>query len=333
MDKPVSSIWLIAETLDNQVREITLELSGLADYFRRWGHPDIRYLVPCSEVSSSIDEFMRGNIYPVELLIHPDLRFHQPQLVADFIKESIDRNGTSLFVMCDTIRGASSAAYAAAYAGAAFIQRVSGMDFNGSRITYHSHDEMSRTTRMVSSNVESAVITVLTGSFPEMCERSGVKSGNEPVVHRAEGTYPYHPVSVVRSTAGADLKNARVIIAAGRGIKSPDNLKLVADLAGVIPQSALAASRPVCDAGWMPLSSQVGMTGQTVRPDLYIACGISGSAQHLMGMKDSGCIVAINTDPDAPVFSVADYCVVEDLVEFLPAFLEAYRSLVPAGGK
>jgi len=115
-----------------------------------------------------------------------------------------------------------------------------------------------------------------------------------------------------------DLSQAQRIVAVGRGIKSQDNLALAEKLATAMG-AELAASRPICDNGWLPMERQVGSSGQTVAPKLYIALGISGAIQHLVGMKGSRTIVAINKDADAPIFEVADYGIVGDLFELAPA--------------
>jgi electron transfer flavoprotein alpha subunit len=122
-----------------------------------------------------------------------------------------------------------------------------------------------------------------------------------------------------------DLVKAEVIVAAGRGLGGPENLHLVKELAACFAKSAVAASRPVVDYGWLPLEHQVGMTGQTVAPGLYIACGISGALQHLMGMNQSRLVVAINTDPGAPIFQLAHFGVCADLLEFLPVLTRKLR--------
>ena len=123
-----------------------------------------------------------------------------------------------------------------------------------------------------------------------------------------------------------DLTKAEVIVAVGRGIKNKDNLVLAEKLAEVLGGD-LAASRPICDAEWLPIDRQIGSSGQTVAPKLYVALGISGAIQHLVGMKNSGTIVAINKDPEAPIFDIADYGIVGDLFEAVPVLTEEIRKI------
>jgi len=121
-----------------------------------------------------------------------------------------------------------------------------------------------------------------------------------------------------------DLSQAERIVSVGRGIKGQEHLPTVEKLAAALG-AELAASRPICDAGWLPMERQVGSSGQTVAPKLYLALGISGAIQHLVGMKGSSTIAAINKDPEAPIFEVADYGIVGDLFEVVPALIEALK--------
>jgi electron transfer flavoprotein alpha subunit len=123
----------------------------------------------------------------------------------------------------------------------------------------------------------------------------------------------------------AALRDAEVIVAAGRGIGTEEHLELIHRLAALFPRSAVAGSRPLCDLGWLAYNRQVGQTGATVRPRLYLACGISGAYQHIAGMKDSGFIVSINRDPQATMGQWSDLCLVEDLKTFLPLLIETLK--------
>ncbi len=141
----------------------------------------------------------------------------------------------------------------------------------------------------------------------------------------AAGDIRTKPLELFRESQRAvDLTAAEIIVSVGRGIKEADNIPIVQKLADVLG-AELAASRPICDAGWLPMERQVGSSGQTVAPKMYMAIGISGAIQHLVGMKGSRVVVAINKDSNAPIFEIADYGIVGDLFQIVPELIEAIQ--------
>lgn len=159
------------------------------------------------------------------------------------------------------------------------------------------------------------VLTLQGGAFPALVP--GGTPQLQPVTVDGEGRLEFLGYEAA-TRKGVDLTRAEIIVSAGRGVGKKENLPVIADLARVLG-GEVGASRPVVDSGWMEAGAQVGVTGQTVSPKLYVACGISGAIQHLAGMKKSGFIVAINKDKDAPIGEVADVLVVADVMQFVPA--------------
>jgi electron transfer flavoprotein alpha subunit len=166
------------------------------------------------------------------------------------------------------------------------------------------------------------LLSVQSGAFAADVARADSPAPIQPVaIDLDESSIRVRPSEPYREAAGAaDLSSAERIVSIGRGIKDPENIALAQKLADALG-AELAASRPICDSGWLPLDRQVGSSGQTVKPKLYLALGISGAIQHLVGMKGSEVIAAINTDASAPIFEIADYGVVGDLFEVVPELL------------
>jgi electron transfer flavoprotein alpha subunit len=170
-----------------------------------------------------------------------------------------------------------------------------------------------------------AVLVVLPGSYRAAAE------GAAPQVETIRSPVPLEPGPVrfeqmiLPAVADVDITQQDVLVAVGRGIQQQENLALAEELAEVLG-GAVCASRPIVDQGWLPLTRQVGKSGMTVKPKLYLALGISGAPEHLEGIKGANLIIAVNTDPKAPIFDVAQYGVQQDLLDFAPALIETLRA-------
>ncbi len=174
------------------------------------------------------------------------------------------------------------------------------------------------------------LVSLQQGAFPPSEEDL---NGAPRVEHRqvgvAEGALRRKLLEVMEAVqTRVDLSQAEIIVAGGRGLGSKEKFQLILDLASALG-AGVGASRPVTDGGWLPKEHQIGSSGQTVTPRLYIACGISGAIQHLVGMSNAGCIVAINKDPHAPIFQVADYGIVGDVFQVVPKLIEIARQMRP----
>lgn len=180
----------------------------------------------------------------------------------------------------------------------------------------------------VSFNCEAPwFVTFQNGAFRGDAVESGSASAAVEVVHPEipEGTIRTRPQEIFKEAKQAvDLSQAEIIVSVGRGIKEQKNIELAKQLAEALG-GELAASRPICDSGWLPMDRQIGSSGQTVAPKLYFALGISGAIQHIVGMKGSRAIIAVNKDAEAPIFEIADYAVVGNLFDIVPPLIEEVK--------
>jgi len=252
---------------------------------------------------------------------------YTPDAYADAMEEVVKKADPEFVFLTHTYQVRDFAPKLAARFGKSLISDCIRAKVDAGKLIFTRRIFLGKLDADVSSDGAAPIFaTFQTGAYrPDQAKKgSGATVENFPIEIGAVRMIPEAPFQEAKQAV--DLTKADVIVAVGRGIKSKDNLVLAEKLAEVLGGD-LAASRPICDAEWLPIDRQIGSSGQTVSPKLYIALGISGAIQHLVGMKNSGTIVAINKDPEAPIFDIADYGIVGDLFEAVPVLTEEIKKI------
>lgn len=295
---------LIGEYREGKLLDTTYELLGFA---AQMGGEAAMLLVGSESQLPAFD----GTLYLADAAACGE---YNPDLLKKLILEAAAIENPDCIVFVHSSYGWDLAPRVAAALKAAQISEVVAMADGSYEVTCCN----AKMRRNVKPATARTVLTIQAGAFP------AVQPGGDPRVERLAGEgsgavefVGYEPAEAKE----VDLGRAEVIVSAGRGIGKKENVPVIAALAKALG-GELGASRPVVDAGWLEHSHQVGTTGQTVSPKLYVACGISGAIQHLAGMKKSDFIVAINKDKDAPIGEVADVLVVADVMQFVPALTD-----------
>ncbi len=255
---------------------------------------------------------------------HAGFTQNNPEAVAATIAERV-KGGYAGFVCAASATGKDVAPRVAAKLGVPIAADVVAFEMKGDAITATHPGYTGKLLQTVTLTANPLVVSVRPGAFlPKENAKAGsveaLAPSGDPAASRVKVTE-----TAQGNTAKLDLGEAPVIISGGRGLKEAANFKLVEDLAAAFGNAAVGATRAVTDDGWRPHADQIGQTGRLVSPDLYVACGISGAIQHLAGMRTSKTIVAINKDKDAPIFKVADYGIVGDVLAVLPVLTEAVK--------
>src|SRR2546423_12255388 len=268
--------------------------------------------------------------YDLEKVISAEnekLNDYTPDAYADGLEKVIRATNPEYVIMSHTYLARDFAPKVAARFGKGLLGDCIRMNVDGGKTTFTRRIFLGKLDADVGSEGEPPTfVTFQSGAFRGDQARKGSTAQIEekPVEVSEARMKPETPFQEAKQAV--DLSKADIIVAVGRGIKSKDNLALAEKLAEALGGD-LAASRPICDAEWLPIDRQIGSSGQTVAPKLYVAIGISGAIQHLVGMKNSQTIVAINKDAEAPIFDIADYGIVGDLFEAVPVLIEEIKKL------
>jgi electron transfer flavoprotein alpha subunit len=268
--------------------------------------------------------------YDVAKVIHADsdkLADYTPDAYADGLEQVVKQVDPSFVFLTHTYQVRDFAPKLAARFGKSLISDCIRAKVDGANLGFTRRIFLGKLDADVSSDRAAPVfVTFQTGAYRPDHAQKGSGAPVESIVVEIGDVRMIPEAPFQEAKQAVDLTKAAVIVAVGRGIKSKENLVLAEKLAEVLGGD-LAASRPICDADWLPIDRQIGSSGQTVAPKLYVALGISGAIQHLVGMKNSGTIVAINKDPEAPIFDVADYGIAGDLFEAVPILTEEVKKI------
>ncbi len=317
-------IYIIAELRKGCITQETYELMSFARAVWRGRNPV--FLLLGKNVEEQAREIAKKTGCDALVLMGDHLELYNPLSYAHALMEILQERVEAWVCMPHTSVGYDLAPRLAVLLKAACITGVESMSDGSLRRPIHS----GRFIEEIVPNTPRVVVTVLPGAY-RPCEETTGAAGTVKVMETTFTEVPSKTLGTVESShRDSALKDAEVIVSAGRGLGKKENASLVKKLAALFPRSAVGASRSACDLGWFERKHQIGTTGQTVSPKLYIACGISGAFQHVSGMKGAQTVVAINTDPHAPIFRVAHYCIVEDLETFIPLLLEATSRILPS---
>jgi electron transfer flavoprotein alpha subunit len=259
---------------------------------------------------------------------HPLLKEYQADAYLAALTQIVSQTSPQLILLADDSCGREVAPRLAHRLNGGVVTEVVGMGSDGSSVFFRRQMYGGRTIATLAAQRFPVVVTIKPRSMEPAVEQEGRVGEEVPVAVALDASVLRTRVleRVTEEVRGVKLENAKIVVSGGRGLKGPEPFKQLEELAQIL-KGAVGASRAATDAGWVPASRQVGQTGKTVSPDLYIAVGISGATQHLAGMTGSKTIVAINTDPDAPIFRVAHLGVIGDFKAILPKFIEKCRAL------
>jgi electron transfer flavoprotein alpha subunit len=314
-------ILVIAEQRDGRLNRATWETIAAAQQLSSGGMPiKVVVLGPAGTVPQ---ELAGGGVAEILTADHPALAMYTPDAYAMALQSVIAAAGPELVLLPHTYQTRDFAPRLAARLRRSLITDVTGVNGKASSPTFTRPMFQGKLAAEVKPVGEAPwIVTFQIGAFrTDTVQKSGTAPITSVAVSIDESRIRQQPEPPFQEAKQAvDLSQAERIVAVGRGIKSQENIQIAEKLAKALG-AEIAASRPICDNGWLPMERQIGSSGQTVAPKLYVALGISGAIQHLVGMKGARTIVAINKDADAPIFEVADYGIIGDLFEVAPAIV------------
>jgi electron transfer flavoprotein alpha subunit len=316
----MQTIWVLGEARDGEVKRVTYELITAAREIADGA--SVTVVLLGHDLDGPVAEIAAHGPDAVIAVSDPGLANYSPDAWAAVLAAMARDSDPDVILGSSTARGRDLTPRVAAELGVGLASDVVEIGRDGEALTAVRPIYAGKVVQHVRVTGKPLMATVRPNSYPA-AEGDGAAQVNTPSPAVAE---PRAVVTIVEVSASErpDVAEADVIVSGGRGMGGPEHFAMLEELADQLG-AAVGASRAAVDANWRPHSEQVGQTGKTVSPTLYIACGISGAVQHVAGMKTSKVIVAINKDPEAPIFGISDYGIVGDVFEVVPAITAALR--------
>jgi electron transfer flavoprotein alpha subunit len=318
-------IFVIAEQRDGALRKVSFELASAARKLADQTSDEVSAILLGSGIESLAAELGKFGVDKVfvgdNAALEPYVTEAHAQVVAKILKD----NDAAIALFGASVQGKDLSARVAAKLAGGLATDCTDVKVDGGKLVAVRPMYAGKCFGEVVFNTTPAMASLRPNVFPAV---ESAKAAAVTKIDVAVDAPKSKVLEVQKDTSGkVDLTEANVIVSGGRGMKGPDEYKILEELADLL-KGTVGASRAAVDAGWRPQKDQVGQTGKVVSPNLYIACGISGAIQHLAGMSSSKCIVAINKDAEAPIFTKADFGVVDDLFKVVPELTAACKKLM-----
>ena len=336
-------VYVFAQQVDNEISGIAYELLGKGKELAAKLNEEVTAVLIGHEVKGLADKLAEYGADKVIVVDDPELKEYRTEPYAHALSSVINEFKPEIVLVGATAIGRDLGPTVSARVATGLTADCTVLEIGDfplvaipGKEAEQKHNQLLMTRPAFGGNTIATI--ACPDNRPQMATvRPGVMQKIEPIVGAKANVIEYNPgftpnnryveikeiVKAVSDTV--DIMDAKILVSGGRGVGSPENFKILEDLAEAIG-GTVSCSRAVVDSGWKPRELQVGQTGKTVRPNLYIACGISGAIQHTAGMEESDIIIAINKDEDAPIFDVADYGIVGDLNKIIPQLTEAIKA-------
>lgn len=323
----MSKVLAFVESRDNKIKNAGFETASTALKIANELGAEAEVLLIGSGVSSITAELGAYGIKKVITADDPRLEKYSTTAYSKILAEAAKQRGADIIILSATAMGKDISARVSAKMEAGMASDCTDIRTENGNIIATRPVYAGKAYIDLKVNSPVKIFTLRPNVFKPV-KADGVSAEAEKFeVNLDDSDFKVQVKEIIVSIEKLDVTEANIVVSGGRGLKGPENFYLVEDLAKVLGGAA-GASRAIVDAGWRPHDDQVGQTGKTVSPSLYIAVGISGAIQHLAGMSSSKCIVAINKDKDAPIFQIADYGIVGDAIEIMPVLIEECKKVL-----